>query len=364
MKLNLGCEKKHKEGYINIDIQEPCDLKHDLRNPLAFDDNSVDEIFTEGNFICLFSREEWRELKREMARVLKPGGKLEIIFLDFEYILKAFLDDKDGKRWSWWWMTIFSGQENEYDFSKNGFTYDKLVSDLREEGMINFSKEQLPEEGYIIHLTCYKKPKTNKIMKILIGTPIHICKDYCMERWLQNVSKNTYPADLLLMDNSPGLDYVEKVKEYCAKYGIKNYKIEHIDVWQPNGADERKGRAREAIRQEFLSRDYDAWFSWESDQIIPADTLKKLAIIMEKGDFTMVNPNSWKRECPADPDAGFGCALVRRDCLEKYGFLLEYPDMPNCWHNSELWFKKQVLKGGGNYIEIFGEIGPILHLKE
>ena len=49
-------------------------------------------------------------------------------------------------------------------------------------------------------------------MKILIGTPIHECKDYCMERWLKNVSKMEYPADLLLVDNSPGLTYVEQVK--------------------------------------------------------------------------------------------------------------------------------------------------------
>ena len=99
MKLNLGCGKKHKQGYVNIDIQEPCDLKHDLRTPWPFADNSVDEIFTEDNTICLFSRQEWEGVvKREMARVLKTGGKLEIIFLDFEYIPKAFLDNKDGQR--------------------------------------------------------------------------------------------------------------------------------------------------------------------------------------------------------------------------------------------------------------------------
>jgi len=55
-------------------------------------------------------------------------------------------------------------------------------------------------------------------MKILIGAPIHECKDYCMERWLKNVSKMEYPADLLLVDNSPGLTYVEQVKDYCKKY--------------------------------------------------------------------------------------------------------------------------------------------------
>jgi len=203
-------------------------------------------------------------------------------------------------------------------------------------------------------------------MKILIGTPIHEIKDYAMERWLANVAKlqKESLADLLLVDNSPGLDYVETVRGYCAKYGIKNYKIEHIEVWQPNGEDERIGRAREAIRQYILARDYDAWFTWESDQLMPANALDKLISIMEKGNFMVVSHNAWSREIPPNHKAGFGCSLVKRECLEKYGFLLEYPDMRPCWHGGDVWFKRQVLAGGGNYIEVFGIINPIYHLNK
>lgn len=157
MKLNLGCGKKHKEGYINIDIQEPCDLRYDLRTPMPFADNSVDEIFTEGSFISLFSyKEEWERLKKELARVLKVGGKLEIECVDFEYVLKAFLNNTDGLRWTWWRQTIFGGQDNEYDFCKNGFTYEKLVSDLSEEGMTNFTRVREGISDADIHLICYK----------------------------------------------------------------------------------------------------------------------------------------------------------------------------------------------------------------
>ncbi|MDO8495534.1 MAG: hypothetical protein Q7S32_03360, partial [bacterium] len=154
LRLNLGCGDKHRKGYINIDIQGPCDLRHDFRTPWPFVDVSVDEIFTEGNFPCLFSPIEWRGVKREMARVLKTSGKLEIIFLDFEYILKAFLNDKEQR--DWWWMTIFSAQDNQWGFSKNGFTYEKLTADLSEEGMADFERMQ-PEEPYYIHLICYKQ---------------------------------------------------------------------------------------------------------------------------------------------------------------------------------------------------------------
>ena len=298
-----------------------------------------------------------------MIRVLKDGGKLEIIFLDLEYLFKAFLENKDGERWGWWWKAIFSAQRNDFDFSKNGFTYDKLASDLKEVGFTNFSCQRTPlkKKGYV-HLICYKQKPSKKV---LIGTPIHQIKDYAMEKWLKNVTelqKNS-PADLLLVDNSPGLDYIKKVRGYLKKHKVKNYMIEHLEMHQED-RDERIGRSREIIRQHILSKGYDAWFSWESDQIIPEDTLVKLARIMEAGNYTMIHPNAWSREVPTEPDASFGVCLISREALEKYGFLLEYPDMRDCWHGGETWFKNQVIKGGGSYIEIYGLIKPIFHLND
>ncbi|MBI2634998.1 MAG: hypothetical protein HYW79_00385 [Parcubacteria group bacterium] len=204
-------------------------------------------------------------------------------------------------------------------------------------------------------------------MKILIGTPIHECKDYCMERWLENVAKlqQQTPANLFLVDNSPGLDYVEKIKNYCAKYGITNYKIEHLEINQAQGADERIGRSREIIRQEILSHDYDAWFSWECDQIIPANALDKLIDIMKIGDYAMVSHGSWSRKNPGSPENDLGCALIKGVCLEKYSFLLqEYWDLTRSWHAGARWFKHRLLKGGDNYIEVYGVVAPIYHLNE
>ncbi|MBI2049652.1 hypothetical protein HYT32_01980 [Candidatus Roizmanbacteria bacterium] len=203
-------------------------------------------------------------------------------------------------------------------------------------------------------------------MKILIGTPVNEVKDYCMERWVANVSKlrKEYPADFLMVDNSPGLDYVKKLEEYCKNYGIKSYKIKHLEIGMHQPSAEKIGRSREIIRQEILASDYDAWFSWECDQIIPTYTLGTLVKIMKAGSYMMIHPNSWAREIPTEPNASFGCALINRKALEKYGFLLECPNMPDCWHGGENWFKKQVLKGGGSYIEVYGVINPIYHLNK
>lgn len=204
-------------------------------------------------------------------------------------------------------------------------------------------------------------------MRILIGTPIHESKDYCMEKWIANISKLKYPADLFLVDNSIGTGYVKKVKGYLDKYGIKNYKIKHIELSPEQEKYERLARSREVIRQEFLSKDYDAWFSWESDQLIPTNALNKLVRLMKSGNYMMVNHNCWMRGFLADYCTDFGVSLIARRCLEKYSFLLKFgsdPEMPNTWEPSEYWFKRRVLRDGGDCIEVDGLINPIYHLNE
>ena|SRR3989344_7113472 len=207
-------------------------------------------------------------------------------------------------------------------------------------------------------------------MKILIGTPIHIVKDYAMERWLENVAKlqMEYPADLLLVDNSPGLDYMEKVKGYCKQYGIKNYQIKHLQLPPEQSVFERVARSREIIRKYILSRDYDAWFSWECDQLIPNNALGELIKMMESGNFTIASHNTRVRENPGQVlDELFGTTLIKREVFKKHGFLLEFgtnPEMPDTWEPGEKWFKKQVLKDGGSTIEADGILKPVYHLNE
>ncbi len=197
-------------------------------------------------------------------------------------------------------------------------------------------------------------------MRVLIGTPIHESKDYAMERWLENVAKlqHDHPADLFMVDNSPGTQYMEKVEMYCAKHGITNYKIEHIELPPEQDKYERIARSREVIRNYFLAHDYEAWFTWECDQIIPINTLDKLIAIMKEGKYTMVNPNKWARENPTISNTDFGCCLIKREALEKYGFL----NPPGSWETGEAWFKSRVLHGGGSYIDVYGVIDPIYHL--
>lgn len=201
-------------------------------------------------------------------------------------------------------------------------------------------------------------------MKVLIGTAINESNNYAMERWLENVATLEYPADLFLVDSSPCLYYMETVRGYLEKYGIKNYELKHIDIPEFQPWAEKTGRSWEVIRQHILANDYGAWFSWASDRIIPPNTLTKLVDIMGAGNYTMVHPNSQSRGNPIEPTVDFGICLIGRWCLERYGFSLDGPGMPDCWAQSETWFKKQVLKGGGSYIELYGVIGPFFRVDD
>lgn len=195
-----------------------------------------------------------------------------------------------------------------------------------------------------------------------------------MERWLQNVADLTshHPADFLMVDNSPGLDYVEIIKSYCKKSGIKNYQIKHLEIEQGETVGksvdeqihERVAYSQEIIRQYALSGGYDAWFSWECDQIIPTDSLDKLIKIMKSENFIMVNHNCWDKNVPDGLCFDLGVSLVSREYLQQYGFLLEFgsdPE-PDSWYNAQAWYRKRLKKDGLPFIDICGVISPILHI--
>jgi len=204
-------------------------------------------------------------------------------------------------------------------------------------------------------------------MKILIGTPIHEIKDYSMEKWLESVSKFDYPADLLMVDNSPSINYVKRVRGYCKKYGINNYKLIHINVNQDSILDERLSQSREVIRQEILTKEYDAWCSIECDVIAPPNAITKLVDLIRR--YWMVSHVYPSRVYSNKNNAEFGIALIKRRALEKLGFLKGYgnidPLEPTCWYGNDVWFIKQLDdKSNGKRRVVHEKIYPIYHLNK
>jgi SAM-dependent methyltransferase len=87
VKLNLGCGKSIKIGFVNVDFEphEGVDLQLDLNVlPWPFEDNSIDHVFASDCFEHLSplgrvnGQANIIAVMDEVYRILKPGGILEV----------------------------------------------------------------------------------------------------------------------------------------------------------------------------------------------------------------------------------------------------------------------------------------------
>jgi SAM-dependent methyltransferase len=150
--LNLGCGDKILPGYVNVDVVETragmrpdviCDL-HDLA---PFSDASVDEILSV-HVVEHFWRWEVRDILREWARVLKPGGRMIVECPNLKSACETFLqdsqryarDDREGQRTMW----VFYGDPQWKDplmIHRWGYTPDSLAALLTEVGLTQVRQE-------------------------------------------------------------------------------------------------------------------------------------------------------------------------------------------------------------------------------
>ncbi len=91
LRLNLGCGKDFREGFINIDkySNNPSVVFMDIRE-LEFEDNSVDTILA-SDILEHFSHREVDTLLSEWARVLRPGGELIIRCPNLKLQIQAYV---------------------------------------------------------------------------------------------------------------------------------------------------------------------------------------------------------------------------------------------------------------------------------
>lgn len=77
MKLNIGCGKQYREGWVNVDINPSLrlDVCHDVDEPWPWPDSSVDEIYC---YHVLEHCKKYLFVVDEMWRVCKPNAILRI----------------------------------------------------------------------------------------------------------------------------------------------------------------------------------------------------------------------------------------------------------------------------------------------
>jgi SAM-dependent methyltransferase len=134
-KLNLGCGNDIREGWINLDnIKLPgvdivCDIE---KEALPFADGTLDEIYAEG----ILEHVDLVPVLKELHRVLKPGGSLEIKVPHFTSRYN-FIDPTHKRMFSFQTFEFFlSGARRDYYFD---FHFSQIP-----QAKIFFETKQLP----------------------------------------------------------------------------------------------------------------------------------------------------------------------------------------------------------------------------
>lgn len=98
MKLNIGCGRDIRPGFINIDAISGIgvDLVCDITQKLNFDDASIEEIVAQ-DILEHLTREQLELSLGEISRVLMTGGILKIRIPNIDAIIDKFADDLDTR---------------------------------------------------------------------------------------------------------------------------------------------------------------------------------------------------------------------------------------------------------------------------
>lgn len=157
LKLLLGEPRKGERGYTTIDIGDEADVKFDLNNPLSdiYPENSVDSI---GAFHLIehLKPTRIRKLIASWAKVLKPGGILNVECPDFDGCVQWYLKDKSllSKQW------IFGDDSREGQHHFWGFSAEELEDIFKELPVIYQLAEPQDyhkNQGPCLRIECVKK---------------------------------------------------------------------------------------------------------------------------------------------------------------------------------------------------------------
>lgn len=145
--------------------------------------------------------------------------------------------------------------------------------------------------------------------KILIACSTNKIKAYSLQRWIDNVKRFTYPNfDILVVDTSETDEYI---KQY---YG--QIPIERLPEFYPQES-RRMCEGMEYIRQHFIKRDYDRWFSIESDIIPPPNAIEIMLEVGKDADWISHAFPLRFQDQNIEVEQGIGCSILSRKLLEE-----------------------------------------------
>jgi len=139
VKLNLGCGKDYREGYINVDIVKSVkpDILADLNFDLPFRDCIAEEVLLidvleHVNDPCHLIEEVWRVcIPKAKVIIRAPHFTSASTYADMQhkrgFSVRVFDDYTGCTRWSFQFKPRFKIVEKRIMFSKGKLVYNRLV---------------------------------------------------------------------------------------------------------------------------------------------------------------------------------------------------------------------------------------------
>lgn len=127
IKLNLGCGKNKKDGFINCDLDPAVkpDMIVDMNKKLGFKTSSVDEIFTSHTLEHLERDVLIKKTLPEIWRICKKGAKVTIIvpYMDAQNVLNHKTRFNEDTFRNWCKEIYESSDAFPFDFSFELISY-------------------------------------------------------------------------------------------------------------------------------------------------------------------------------------------------------------------------------------------------
>ncbi|MCP4629900.1 MAG: methyltransferase domain-containing protein [bacterium] len=177
LKLNVGCGKNLKHGWVNIDLSRNADLQLDLREPLPFKAESASMIYSEHFFEHLEYPDQAFNFLGESLRVLQAGGLFSVGVPDTEWPIRSYADEDEEyflivrQRWHPEWcntrmhnLNYHFRQGREHKYAYDFETLSQIMSEVGFVSIVtrpfNPSLDDERRNLGTLYLDANKKPNT------------------------------------------------------------------------------------------------------------------------------------------------------------------------------------------------------------
>lgn len=167
-KLHLGCGRKKRGGWINIDADKGVnpDIVADVKSLKMFENNSIDVIEC-CHLIEHLTYKDATDALKEWFRVLKKGGTLLLETPDLYRCVEMIYNKEPDEAFRYALIGIYGGgylpdesrMDSVFQLHKSGWTSDSLTDHLKRVGFTKIEKVPITQ-------TWRKASKYNRDMRL------------------------------------------------------------------------------------------------------------------------------------------------------------------------------------------------------